>query len=91
MVQHGLERINEAGVEFDPNIHEALLRQAVPEIPADHVGQVLRNGYRKGTTVLRAAGIGRNRRIATNNTIETAHCRDFVSGQFRIGIERMGP
>ncbi|MGP9529066.1 nucleotide exchange factor GrpE [Arthrobacter sp. S41] len=57
LVQHGLERINEAGVEFDPNIHEALLRQAVPEIPADHVGQVLRNGYRKGTTVLRAAQV----------------------------------
>jgi len=57
LVQHGLERINEAGVEFDPNIHEALLRQAVPEVPADHVGQVLRNGYRKGTTVLRAAQV----------------------------------
>jgi len=57
LVQHGLERISEAGVEFDPNIHEALLRQAVPEVPADHVGQVLRNGYRKGTTVLRAAQV----------------------------------
>ena len=57
LVQHGLERINEAGVEFDPNIHETLLRQAVPEVPADHVGQVLRNGYRKGTTVLRAAQV----------------------------------
>ncbi|WP_347037784.1 nucleotide exchange factor GrpE [Glutamicibacter halophytocola] len=57
LVQHGLERINEAGVEFDPNIHEALLRQAVPEVPADHVGQVLRGGYRKGATILRAAQV----------------------------------
>ncbi|QEP07977.1 MULTISPECIES: nucleotide exchange factor GrpE [Glutamicibacter] len=57
LAQHGLERINEAGVEFDPNIHEALLRQAVPEIPADHVGQVLRTGYRKGTNILRAAQV----------------------------------
>ncbi|PJJ44644.1 molecular chaperone GrpE [Glutamicibacter mysorens] len=57
LAQHGLERINEAGVEFDPNIHEALLRQAVPEIPADHVGQVLRTGYRKGTIILRAAQV----------------------------------
>ncbi|MBM7769286.1 nucleotide exchange factor GrpE [Glutamicibacter nicotianae] len=57
LAQHGLERINEAGVEFDPNVHEALLRQAVPEIPADHVGQVLRTGYRKGTTILRAAQV----------------------------------
>ena len=57
LAQHGLERINEAGVEFDPNIHEALLRQAVDEIPADHVGQVLRTGYRKGTIILRAAQV----------------------------------
>ncbi|UTM46467.1 nucleotide exchange factor GrpE [Glutamicibacter mysorens] len=57
LAHHGLERINEAGVEFDPNIHEALLRQAVPEIPADHVGQVLRTGYRKGTIILRAAQV----------------------------------
>lgn len=57
LAQHGLERIDEAGVEFDPNIHEALLRQAVPEIPADHVGQVLRTGYRKGTNILRAAQV----------------------------------
>jgi len=57
LAQHGLERINEAGVEFDPNVHEALLRQAVPEVPADHVGQVLRTGYRKGTNILRAAQV----------------------------------
>lgn len=57
LAQHGLERINEAGVEFDPNVHEALLRQAVPEVPADHVGQVLRTGYRKGSNILRAAQV----------------------------------
>ncbi|WP_313810923.1 nucleotide exchange factor GrpE [Glutamicibacter sp.] len=57
LAQHGLERINEAGVEFDPNVHEALLRQAVPEVPADHVGQVLRSGYRKGNNILRAAQV----------------------------------
>ncbi|WP_417373380.1 nucleotide exchange factor GrpE [Glutamicibacter protophormiae] len=57
LAQHGLERINEAGVEFDPNVHEALLRQAVPEVPADHVGQVLRTGYRKGNNILRAAQV----------------------------------
>ena len=55
--QHGLERINEAGVEVDPNVHEALLRQDVPGVPADHVGQVLRAGYRKGDFILRAAQV----------------------------------
>ncbi|GAA2944682.1 nucleotide exchange factor GrpE [Glutamicibacter bergerei] len=57
LATHGLERIDEAGVEFDPNVHEALLRQPVPEIPADHVGQVLRAGYRKGNYTMRAAQV----------------------------------
>jgi molecular chaperone GrpE len=51
----GLERVDEVGVEFDPAIHEALLRQPVPDVPADHVGMVLRVGFKRGDRVLRAA------------------------------------
>ncbi|WP_102159054.1 nucleotide exchange factor GrpE [Zhihengliuella halotolerans] len=54
---HGLERIEEAGAEFDPNFHEALMQQPNAEVPADHVAQVLRVGYKKGERVLRAAGV----------------------------------
>ncbi|GAA5228220.1 nucleotide exchange factor GrpE [Paeniglutamicibacter antarcticus] len=53
----GLERIADAGVEFDPNIHEALLQQPHAEIPADHVAQVLRTGFKKGDRILRAAQV----------------------------------
>ncbi len=53
----GLQRIAEAGVAFDPNIHEALLQQPHAEIPADHVAQVLRTGFKKGERVLRAAQV----------------------------------
>lgn len=53
----GLERINEPGVEFDPNIHEALIQQPHAEIPADHVAQVLRTGFKKGDRILRAAQV----------------------------------
>ena len=53
----GLERIDEAGVEFDPTVHEALLRQPWPEVPAEHVGQVLRTGFRRGERILRAAQV----------------------------------
>jgi len=53
----GLERIAEAGVEFDPAIHEALLRQPWPGVEAEHVGQVLRPGFRRGERVLRAAQV----------------------------------
>lgn len=54
---HGLERIEDAGVAFDPNVHEALMQQPSPEVPEDHVAQVLRNGYRKGDRVIRAAQV----------------------------------
>ncbi|MDO5744748.1 MAG: nucleotide exchange factor GrpE [Micrococcaceae bacterium] len=53
----GLERIADAGVEFDPNVHEALLQQPHAEIPADHVAQVLRTGFKKGDRILRAAQV----------------------------------
>ena len=53
----GLERIAEAGVAFDPNVHEALIQQPHAEIPADHVAQVLRPGFKKGERILRAAQV----------------------------------
>lgn len=53
----GLERIDEAGVEFDPSVHEALLRQSVPDVAADHVGMILRTGFRRGDRILRAAQV----------------------------------
>lgn len=54
---YGLERIDEIGVEFDPNVHEALIQQPSAEVQADSVSQVLRSGYRKGDRVLRAAQV----------------------------------
>ncbi len=53
----GVERIDEAGVEFDPTVHEALLRQPWPGVEAEHVGQVLRTGFKRGERVLRAAQV----------------------------------
>ena len=55
--QQGLERIDEEAVPFDPSVHEALMQQPHPEIPADHVAAVLRAGYRHGDRVLRAAQV----------------------------------
>ncbi|MFJ3957027.1 nucleotide exchange factor GrpE [Arthrobacter sp. NPDC090010] len=53
---YGLERIEETGVEFDPNIHEALIQQP-GDVEADTVSQVLRAGYRTSSRVLRAAQV----------------------------------
>lgn len=54
---YGLERIDEIGVDFDPNVHEALIQQPSAEVQTDSVSQVLRAGYRKGERVLRAAQV----------------------------------
>jgi molecular chaperone GrpE len=52
-----LTRIDEVGVEFDPNIHEALIQQPSADVTTDSVSQILRAGYRKGERVLRAAQV----------------------------------
>ncbi|MHA7208579.1 nucleotide exchange factor GrpE [Arthrobacter sp. MDT1-65] len=52
-----LTRIDEVGVAFDPNIHEALIQQPSADVQADSVSQILRAGYRKGERVLRAAQV----------------------------------
>lgn len=54
---YGLVRINETGVEFDPNIHEALIQQPGQDVDTDTVSQVLRSGYRTSDRVLRAAQV----------------------------------
>jgi molecular chaperone GrpE len=56
----GVERVGEAGQEFDPNVHEALMHVEA-ELPAGATGttvvQVLQPGYRTGDRVLRAARV----------------------------------
>ncbi|WP_285250010.1 nucleotide exchange factor GrpE [Pseudarthrobacter sp. fls2-241-R2A-168] len=54
---YGLVRIDETGVEFDPNIHEALIQQPGEDLEVDTVSQVLRSGYKSGDRVLRAAQV----------------------------------
>lgn len=54
---YGLTRIADTGVAFDPTIHEALIQQSGEDVEIDTVSQVLRNGYRSGDRVLRAAQV----------------------------------
>lgn len=51
--RHGLERIAQPGVAFDPNQHEAVLQDEGDGDP--HVGDVLRTGYALKGRVLRPA------------------------------------
>ena len=54
---YGLTRIDEVGVDFDPNIHEALIQQQSADVQSDTVTQVLRVGYKANDRVLRAAQV----------------------------------
>lgn len=54
---YGLTRIDETGVEFDPNVHEALIQQQSPDVTFDAVTQILRTGYKANERVLRAAQV----------------------------------
>jgi len=54
----GVSRIDQPGVPFDPNIHEAVTTAPAPTAEDDHkVGAVLQAGYKVGTTLLRPARV----------------------------------
>ena len=57
LTTYGLEKIDAVDVAFDPTVHEALIQQPSADVEIDTVSQVLRNGYRSGDRVLRAAQV----------------------------------
>ncbi len=53
----GIERYGEAGEEFDPTVHEALMHATSEDAEVTAVAQVLQPGYRVGDRVVRAARV----------------------------------
>ena len=53
--KHGVRVIDEANVRFDPNVHEAVIREENPSVPNHTVVQVLQKGYFLHDRVLRPA------------------------------------
>src|SRR5438477_6192216 len=54
----GVTRIDQVGVPFDPNVHEAVTTQPAPKPELDHtVGQVVQPGYKMRDTLLRPARV----------------------------------
>ncbi len=53
--KHGLKPIDESGVKFDPNIHEAVLREEDSSVPSHTVTGVLQKGYFLHDRLLRPA------------------------------------
>lgn len=55
LLKHGLSPINETGVHFDPNIHEAVIREEDNSVPNHTVVGVLQKGYFIHERLLRPA------------------------------------
>ncbi|HBQ59168.1 MAG TPA: nucleotide exchange factor GrpE [Balneolaceae bacterium] len=57
--KHGVERIDETGVPFDVNLHDAMMKQAAPDedTDSDVVLQILENGYKIGNRTIRHAKV----------------------------------
>lgn len=53
--KHGVRPIEESGVHFDPNIHEAVVREEDPSVPSHTVAAVLQKGYFLHDRLLRPA------------------------------------
>lgn len=53
--KHGVKVINEANVRFDPNIHEAVVREENDSVPSHTVVEVLQKGYFLHDRLLRPA------------------------------------
>jgi molecular chaperone GrpE len=55
LTKHGLKTIEESGVHFDPNIHEAVVREEDSSVPSHTVTAVLQKGYFLHDRLLRPA------------------------------------
>lgn len=59
LARFGIERLDvNAGDEFDPNKHEALMRQPSEDVESNHVTMQLQPGYVLGDKVVRPAQVG---------------------------------
>ena len=53
--RHGLRAIDQAGVPFDPQLHEAVVREENPSVPSQTVTAILQKGYFLHDRLLRPA------------------------------------
>ncbi len=55
IVKFGVEEIEAENVEFDPNLHLAVMQESVDGVEPNKVVMVLQKGYKLGNKVLRAS------------------------------------
>jgi molecular chaperone GrpE len=57
MDSYGIEPIDAAGQPFDPTLHEAISHEETDLVPEGYVIDVVKQGYRMGDRILRAATV----------------------------------
>ncbi len=57
LTEAGLEEIDASGMQFDPNLHEAVSQQESSDVPEGHVLQQLRKGYKLRERLIRPASV----------------------------------
>ncbi len=57
--KHGVERIDQTGVPFDVNLHDAMMKQPAPDedMGSDIVLNVMESGYKIGDRTIRHAKV----------------------------------
>lgn len=55
--RYNVEPISAVGQPFNPHLHEAVGHLPAPEVPVDHVAQVVQTGYVNGERLLRPARV----------------------------------
>ena len=53
LAKNGVEEIEALGVDFDPNVHHAVIMEPSNEYASQKVSEVLQKGYRQGDKVIR--------------------------------------
>jgi len=55
LTKHGLESFGEAGEDFDPSLHDAMMKQASDEIEAGKIAVIFEKGYKLKNNIIRHA------------------------------------
>lgn len=55
--RHGLSVFTEIGDEFDPELHDAMMKTPHPDIPEDHIAEIYEKGYKLKNRVIKHAKV----------------------------------
>jgi molecular chaperone GrpE (heat shock protein) len=78
----GLEVLAEAGVPFDPSLHEACAVRFDPDVPEGCVLEIVRPGFASGREILRYASVVVNRSPVMTDYRAQSGTEDVTDGAF---------